>query len=248
MTRTLKFTVQYDGSAYIGWQRQPTGVAIQQLLEDALAPIAHGRTAIHGAGRTDAGVHALAQTASATFTSELPGPTMVRAMNAVLPADVRVLTVEDMPAGFHARFDARSKTYEYRIVNAPLVSAFLHRYVWHVPRPLDVEAMRTAAGALIGRHDFAGFQGAGTPVASTERTILSLDIEDGGGFDLPLMVRITGDGFLRHMVRNIVGTLIEVGVGRWDPWRPLAVLDSRDRSQAGQTAPPQGLFLTRVGY
>jgi tRNA pseudouridine38-40 synthase len=248
VTRTLKLTVQYDGSAYVGWQRQPSGVAIQQLLEDALAPIAHGLTTVHGAGRTDAGVHALAQTASATITSELPGPTMVRAMNAVLPADVRVLTVEDMPAAFHARFDARSKTYEYRIVNAPLVSAFLHRYVWHVPQPLDLEAMRTAAGALIGRHDFAGFQGAGTPVASTERTILSLDIEDGGGFDLPLVIRITGDGFLRHMVRNIVGTLVEVGVGRWDPWRPLAVLDSRDRSQAGRTAPPQGLFLTRVGY
>ena len=166
----------------------------------------------------------------------------------VLPLDVRVLTVEEMPDGFHARFDARSKTYEYRIVNAPLVSAFLHRYVWHIPQPLDAEAMRTAAGALIGRHDFAGFQGTGTPVASTERTILALEVEDGGGFDLPLVIRVTGDGFLRHMVRNIVGTLVEVGVGRWDPWRPLAVLDSKDRSQAGRTAPPQGLFLTHVGY
>ena len=169
-------------------------------------------------------------------------------MNAVLPPDVRLITVEDMPPGFHARFDARSKTYEYRIVNAPLVSVFLHRYVWHIPQPLDAEAMRTAAGALIGRHDFAGFQGTGTPVASTERTILALEVEDGGGFDLPLVIRVTGDGFLRHMVRNIVGTLVEVGVGRWDPWRPLAVLDSKDRSQAGRTAPPQGLFLTHVGY
>jgi tRNA pseudouridine38-40 synthase len=246
--RTLKFTIQYAGTDYVGWQRQPSGLSIQQLLEDALAPIAHGFTTIHGAGRTDAGVHALAQAASASVTIALPGPTVARAMNAVLPLDVRVLTVEDMPPGFHARFDARAKTYEYRIVNAPLASAFLHRYVWHVPQPLDVEAMRTAAGALIGRHDFAGFQGAGTPVASTERTILSLDIEDGGGFDLPVVIRITGDGFLRHMVRNIVGTLVEVGVGRWDPWRPLAVLDSRDRSQAGRTAPPQGLFLTRVDY
>jgi tRNA pseudouridine38-40 synthase len=248
VTRTLKFTIQYDGTDYAGWQRQPGALAIQQLLEDALAPIAHALTTVHGAGRTDAGVHALAQTASAIVTTELAGPTLVRAMNAVLPLDVRVLTVEDMPPGFHARFDARSKTYEYRIINAPFASAFLHRYVWHIPQPLDVEAMRTAAGALVGRHDFAGFQGTGTPVASTERTILALDIEDGGGFDLPLIIRITGDGFLRHMVRNIVGTLVEVGVGRWDPWRPLTVLDSRDRSQAGRTAPPQGLFLTRVGY
>jgi tRNA pseudouridine38-40 synthase len=248
VARILKFTVQYDGTDYVGWQRQPSGLAIQQVLEDALAPIAHGLTTIHGAGRTDAGVHALAQTASATITTDLAAPTLVRAMNAVLPLDIRVLSVEDMPDGFHARFDAQSKTYEYRIINAPLVSAFLHRYVWHVPQPLDVEAMRTAAGPLVGRHDFAGFQGAGTSVASTERTILSLDVEDGGGFDLPLVIRITGDGFLRHMVRNIVGTLVEVGVGRWDPWHPLAVLDSRNRSHAGRTAPPQGLFLTRVGY
>ena len=126
-------------------------------------------------------------------------------------------------------------------------SAFLHRYVWHIPQPLDAEAMRTAAGALVGRHDFAGFQGTGTPVASTERTILALDVEDGGGFDLPLVIRVTGDGFLRHMVRNIVGTLVEVGVGRWDPWRPLAVLDSQDRSQAGRTAPPQGLVSDACG-
>src|SRR5919106_21040 len=160
--RTLKFAVQYDGTDYVGWQRQPAGVAIQQLLEDALAPIEHGLTTIHGAGRTDAGVHALAQVASAAVVNELEGPTLVRALNAVLPLDVRVLTVEEMPPEFHARFDARSKTYEYRIVNAPLASAFLHRYVWHVPQPLDVEAMRTAAGPLVGRHDFAGFQGAGS--------------------------------------------------------------------------------------
>jgi tRNA pseudouridine38-40 synthase len=246
--RTLKFTIQYDGTDYVGWQRQSSGIAVQQLIEDALAPIEHGLTAIHGAGRTDAGVHAAAQVASARVINQLAGPALARAMNAVLPLDVRVLTVEEMADSFHARFDARSKTYEYRIVNAPLVSAFMHRYVWHIPQPLDTEAMRTAAGALIGRHDFAGFQGSGTPVSSTERTILSLDVEDGGGFDLPLIVRVTGDGFLRHMVRNIVGTLVEVGIGRWDPWRPLAVLDSRNRSQAGRTAPPQGLFLTHVGY
>jgi len=246
--RTLKLTLQYDGTDYVGWQRQPGGTSVQQLIEDALAPIEHGPVTVHGAGRTDAGVHALGQVASATVTTTLDGPTMVRALNAVMPLDVRVLTIEEMADTFHARFDARSKTYEYRIVNAPLVSAFLYRYVWHVAQPLDAEAMRTAAGALIGRHDFAGFQGAGTPVASTERTIVALDVEDGGGFDLPLVIRVTGDGFLRHMVRNIVGTLVEVGVGRWDPWRPLAVLDSRDRSQAGRTAPPQGLFLTHVSY
>src|SRR5574339_211677 len=178
--RTLKLTLQYDGTDYVGWQRQPNGVSVQALLEDAMAPIAGQHVVLHGAGRTDAGVHALGQVASAGLDTALPAPTIARAINAVLPPDVRVLGVEDTGESFHARFSARSKTYEYRIVNAPLVSAFLYRYVWHVPQPLDLESMRTAAGALIGRHDFAGFQGAGTPVASTERTILSLDIEDGG--------------------------------------------------------------------
>ena len=246
--RTLKFTIQYDGTDYVGWQRQPVGASIQGVLEDALAPIEGAPVTVHGAGRTDAGVHALGQVASATLVTTLDVRTLARALNAVLPADIRILSIEEAEPDFHARFRARAKTYEYRIVNAPFVSAFLRRYVWHVPQPLDMEAMRTAAGPLVGTHDFAGFQGTGTFASSTVRTILSLELEDGGGFDLPLVIRVTGDGFLRHMVRNIVGTLVEVGTGRWDPWRLLTILDSRDRSQAGRTAPPQGLFLTGVRY
>ena len=246
--RTLKLTLQYDGTDYVGWQRQPTGASIQSVLEDALTPIEGVPTTVHGAGRTDAGVHALGQVASATVVNTLDERTLARALNAVLPTDVRVLSVEEAEPDFHARFRARAKTYEYRIVNAPIASAFLRRYVWHVPQPLDLEAMQTAAGPLVGTHDFGGFQGAGASSSSSVRTILSLDLEEGAGFDLPLVIRISGDGFLRHMVRNIVGTLVEVGVGRWDPWRLLAILESRDRSQAGRTAPPQGLFLTEVQY
>jgi tRNA pseudouridine38-40 synthase len=246
--RNLKLTIQYDGTNYVGWQRQSDGVSIQGLLEDALAPIEGGPVTVHGAGRTDAGVHALAQVASVTVASTLEAPTMVRALNAVLPAEVRILGIEEVDADFHARFSAVSKTYDYRIVNAPLVSAFLHRYVWHVSQPLDIEAMRAAAAPLVGRHDFAGFQAAGSDVATTERTIFELDFEDGAGFDLPLVLRITGDGFLRHMVRNITGTLVEIGIGRWDPWRVLSVLDSRDRSQAGPTAPAKGLILSHITY
>lgn len=246
--RTLKLTIQYDGTAYVGWQRQPNGVSIQALLEDALAPIEGSRVSVHGAGRTDAGVHALGQVGSATVATPLETATLGRALNAVLPPDVRVLAIEEAPAGFHARFSARAKTYEYRIVNAPLVSAFLHRYAWHVPQPLDFDAMRTAASPLVGSHDFAGFQGAGSSVASTERTIFDVRIEDGGGFDLPYIVRVSGDGFLRHMVRNIVGTLVEVGAGRWDAWRLVEILDSRDRTRAGPTAPAHGLFLVSVVY
>ena len=246
--RTLKLTLQYDGTGLVGWQRQPAGTSIQGLLEDALAPIEGGPVVVHGAGRTDAGVHALAQAASVRLASPLPEATLARALNAVLPEAVRVLSIEEQEPGFHARFSARSKTYEYRIVNAPLVSPFLCRYVWHLPHPLDVEAMRAAAAPLAGRHDFAGFQAAGSAVATTERTIGGVEWQDGGGFDLPIVFRITGDGFLRHMVRTIVGTLVEVGAGRWDPWRVLAVLESRDRSQAGPTAPAQGLFLVGVRY
>jgi tRNA pseudouridine38-40 synthase len=246
--RTLKLTMQYDGTDYVGWQRQPQGLSIQGLIEDALAPIEGRAVTVYGAGRTDAGVHALGQVASATVSNGLDPATLARALNAVLPASVRVLVVEEMEPGFHARFSARAKIYEYRIVNAPLVSAFLHRYVWHVPQPLDLEAMRVAAGPLTGTHDFAAFQGAGSGVASTVRTILDLNLEDGGGFDRPVVLRITGDGFLRHMIRNVAGSLVEVGSGRWDPGRLLAILDSRDRTQAGPTAPAQGLFLASVTY
>jgi tRNA pseudouridine38-40 synthase len=246
--RTLKLTIQYDGTTFVGWQRQPNGTSIQGLLEEALAPIEGAPVAVHGAGRTDAGVHALGQVVSVTLGSGLAEATLGRALNAVLPPAVRVLSVQEMNADFHARFSARAKTYEYRIVNAPFISPFLHRYAWHVPQPLDVEAMRAAAAPLAGRHDFAAFQGAGSSVATTERTIFGIDWQDGAGFDLPIVLRITGDGFLRHMVRTVVGTLVEIGTGRWDPWRILTALDSRDRAHAGPTAPPQGLFLTSVTY
>lgn len=246
--RTLKLTLQYDGTRYVGWQRQASGPSIQGVLEEALAPFAGGRVAVHGAGRTDAGVHALAQVASVSLGSRLPASELRRALNAVLPSDVRVLDAEDVESGFHARFSARTKTYEYRIVNAQIVSPFLCRYVWHVPRTLDLEAMRTGAAFLAGRHDFAAFRGTGTGVATTERTIHDLAWQAGGGFDCPLVFRITGDGFLRHMVRNIVGTLVEVGAQQWEPRRVPLILASRDRTQAGPTAPAHGLFLVHVQY
>ena len=246
--RNLKLTIQYDGTDYAGWQRQPNGVSIQGLLEDALAPIEGAAVAVHGAGRTDAGVHALAQAANVKVANALDTQVLARALNAVLPADVRILGVEEVAPDFHARFSAVAKTYEYQIINAPIVSAFLHRYVWHVPQPLDVEAMRAAAAPLVGRHDFAGFQGAGSDVATTERTLMDVEIEDGGGFDLPVVLRIRGDGFLRHMVRAIVGTLAEIGAGSRQVDSIAEMLRARDRQAAGATAPPQGLTLISVRY
>jgi tRNA pseudouridine38-40 synthase len=246
--RNLKLTLQYDGTNYVGWQRQDSGMSIQMLLEDALAPIEGSPVSVQGAGRTDAGVHALAQVATVTLTAPLDVTTLARALNAELPRDVRVLSVEEVASSFHARFSATGKVYEYRIVNAPIASPFIQRYVWHVQPPLDVDLMRDASTALIGMHDFAAFQGTGSVVASTERVVRGLVWEDGGGYDLPLVMRIDGDGFLRHMVRNIVGTLVEIGLGRWPAARAAEILASRDRTQAGPTAPAQGLFLVRVDY
>jgi tRNA pseudouridine38-40 synthase len=246
--RNLKFTLQYDGTNYVGWQRQGRGASIQALLEDALAPMSGGPVTVHGAGRTDAGVHALGQVATVSFEGTLDPLTLARALNAVLPVDVRVLSVEEMAPDFHARFSALGKAYEYRIVNAPFVSPFLSRYVWHIGQPLDLEAMRQASRYLVGVHDLAAFQGAGSVVTSSERDIRRLEWTDGGGYDLPLVMHIEADGFLRHMVRNIVGTLVDVGVGRWPASQLETILASRDRAQAGSTAPPTGLFLVRVDY
>jgi tRNA pseudouridine38-40 synthase len=246
--RNLKITLQYDGTNYVGWQRQAAGTSIQGLLEDALEPIAGTHVTVHGAGRTDAGVHALAQIASVSFPCAHESSVLARALNAVLPLDVRVLSVADMPADFHARFDAVGKTYEYRIVNAPIVSPFLVRYVWHVPNQLDINAMKSAAAHLVGAHDFSAFQSGGSDVASSQRTIHAIDWEGAHGHDVPLVIRLRGDGFLRHMVRNIVGTLVDIGVGRWGAERMTEILASRDRSQAGTTAPAHGLFLVRVEY
>jgi len=246
--RTLKITLQYDGTNYVGWQRQATGTSIQGLLEDSLKPIAGTRITVHGAGRTDSGVHALAQVASVTFPGTLDTSVLARALNAVLPPDVRVLTIEEKPADFHARFSAVGKTYEYRIVNAPIVSPFLVRYAWHVVQRLDIEAMKAAAAHLIGTHDFAAFRAAGSDVDSSERTIHTIGWTEDSGYDAPLSIRLNGTGFLRHMIRNIVGTLVEVGSGRWAPDRVADILASRDRAQAGPTAPAYGLFLVAVDY
>jgi tRNA pseudouridine38-40 synthase len=246
--RILKLTVQYDGTDYVGWQRQAEGTSIQGLLEEALSRIDGTRVTVHGAGRTDAGVHAMGQVASARIASTLGADTLRRALNAVLPPDIRVTSVEDAAGDFHARFSARGKLYEYRIVNGPFVSPFLHRYAWHILQPLDLGAMRVASAALVGRHDFAAFQAAGSAAATTERTVHRITWQEGSGPDRPHLFQVEGDGFLRHMVRAIVGTLVDVGLGRWPPGVAAEILASRDRTRAGPTAPAKGLFLVRVLY
>lgn len=243
--RNLKLTLAYDGTRFVGWQKQASGESIQGLLEDAMSRLEGAPVTAHGAGRTDAGVHAEGQVASARVTFAQDAATVVRALNAILPSDVRVIAVEDVAADFHARFSAREKSYRYQVANGAVMSPFVRAYAWHVPEPLDLAAMRDAAAALVGTHDFAAFQSAGSDVATTERTLTRSEFLDRGGL---LAYEISGNGFLRHMVRAIVGTLVEVGRG----WRPAtdvqAALAGRSRREAGATAPAHGLTLVKVEY
>jgi tRNA pseudouridine38-40 synthase len=246
--RTFKIILQYDGTDYVGWQRQAEGASIQGVLEDALRPIEGTAVTVHGAGRTDAGVHARGQVASVRLNASIDPLTLARALNAVLPLDIRVAGADVMPDDFHARFSATGKVYDYQIVNAPFVSPFVRRYVWHVLPRLNVDAMRAAAQALIGEHDFAAFQGSGSDVQTSVRSVRSIEWIAGKGSEDPLIMRIEGDGFLRHMVRGIAGTLVEVALGRWRPEEMGAIVASRDRARAGTTAPASGLVLREVLY
>ena len=257
---TVLLTLAYDGTGLVGWQRQPAGTSVQALLEDALAPIEGERVVVTGAGRTDAGVHAIGQRASFALRRGLPLDVLQRALNARLPAQVRVTAAEWRPAGFNARFAARGKTYRYVIDNGRVADPFAARWAWHVPQPLEVAVMREALGALVGTHDFAAFQSTGSDVDSSVRTLRAATCRQdavppaawGGIPALPdgtrVVVELEGDGFLRHMVRAVVGTLVEVGRGR----RPVAdlarVLATRDRGEAGPTAPAHGLCLVDVRY
>lgn len=242
---TFKITLAYDGTDYIGWQRQASGVSVQGLLEEALRELDGREVAVAGAGRTDAGVHALGQVASFVLERAIDAATVRRALNGHLPPDIRVWSAAEAPADFHARFDARSKSYRYRIWNGDVLSPFERRYAWHVTAALDVDAMSRAARMLEGRHDFAAFQSAGSDAADSVRTVLDARLTKT---DALITFDITGDGFLRHMVRAIVGSLVDVGRGRQAPEWMRDVLASRDRTRAARTAPAGGLFLTAVDY
>jgi tRNA pseudouridine38-40 synthase len=269
---SFKITLAYDGTEFVGWQRQANGVSIQGLIEDALGKLDGRPVAVAGAGRTDSGVHALGQVAAFTLDRSMPADALLRALNAHLPDAIRVTLAAEVPASFHPRFAARSKTYCYRILNTEVASPFERRYAWHVPGALDVDAMDAAARLLEGEHDFAAFQASGSDVASTTRAVLSSRIADcrsridcgcspGTAGDHPirtaamrnpqspiLAYEVTGSGFLRHMVRTIAGTLVEIGRGRRPAESMAHLLVLRDRAQAGPTAPAAGLFLVGVDY
>jgi len=249
--RTLKLTLAYDGTNYVGWQRQENGPSIQQVLEEAFVPLAGAGTAgarppaVVGAGRTDAGVHALGQVASVNLDSDLPADVIERALNVRLPLDVRVVDVADAAPGFNARSDAAGKTYRYRVATTPVLSPFDRLYMFHGPGRHDVSAMCRAAARLVGRHDFASFQTTGSWPLDTVRTIRRLEVREAAG---ELAIEVEGDGFLRHMVRAVAGTLLEIGLGQRSPDTITDVLAARDRQAAGRTLPALGLTLVTVRY
>ena len=243
----LRLTIEYDGTAYQGWQVQPDAPTVQAALERALATALRERVRVRGAGRTDAGVHACGQVAAVRVT-RVPSDLrrLQKSLNALTPDDIAIREIALVDDGFDPRRDARSRVYEYRILNLPAPSPFWWRYAWHVPDALDATAMHHAAKRLEGEHDFEAFRGAdNVPVRSTVRRVLESAVHGEAPF---VVFRIEATAFLKHMVRNLVGTLVEVGRGARPVDALAELLAGRDRTRAGATAPAHGLLLVRVRY
>lgn len=254
--KKIRLLIEYDGTAYHGWQVQKDEITIQGILEDRVLKVTGEKSGVLSASRTDAGVHALAQVATFRTGSKLDSETIKKALNAVLPQDIRILDSSLIDDSFNPRHDAVKKSYFYLIANQRISSAFLFRYTWIVPQALDLMAMEKASQAFIGRHDFSSFMGAGSDIKDAVREIYSINIERLEKIDFMtagikgnfIKISVEADGFLRHMVRNIAGTLVEMGRGRMSYGKMQAILESLDRKQAGQTAPPNGLFLGKIYY
>jgi tRNA pseudouridine38-40 synthase len=242
-----RLVLEYDGTEFEGWQVQPGGRrTVQGTLEEAFGPLAEGAVRVYGAGRTDAGVHAEGQVANVRAATRLDPARLLRALNARLPGDVVVRLLEPAPAAFHARRDARSKLYRYRLWTGLVRSPLRERFAWRVRAPLDLDALQSAAALLAGTHDFASFRAAGSAARTTVRTLTRAGWRGRVGEEL--CFEVEGPGFLRHMVRNLVGSLVEVGRGRREPGWIADLLAARDRTRAGPTAPAHGLTLVRVEY
>lgn len=249
--RNLKLIVSYDGSEFAGWQVQPDSPTVQGTLASAIGRITGEKVLPQGSGRTDAGVHALAQVVTFATQSPVPTPNFVKALNDLLPPSIRVLGIAEMDSGFHARKSARAKTYHYRIYRAAICPPFLARYVWHFPFPLEEASMEGAAALVVGEHDFTSFAAVDpergseeVPPSNVRRIFSSMWERQGDEF----VYSVKGNGFLHHMVRNLVGTFILVGKGTLQPNDVARILAVRNRSAAGATAPASGLYLVNVEY
>jgi tRNA pseudouridine38-40 synthase len=245
--RNIKLTLEYDGTNYHGWQSQigsgkPT---IQDTLEKALFSLAKEEIKTYSSGRTDAGVHALGHVANFTTISTIPAAAWAPALNHLLPHDIRILLSQEVALDFNARFSALGKSYKYRILNRHAPTALERYYAWHVNMPLNVTNMSAALEHVIGKHDFSAFRGSGCNAKSPVRHITRASINTMGDI---IEIWLEADAFLQYMVRNITGTLVEVGLGRFSSDEVKSMLQSRDRTKAGRTAPSQGLYLVRVSY
>ncbi len=245
--RWLKLTIAYDGTAYAGWQIQPDEPTVQGTFEATWRRLTQESLRVTAAGRTDAGVHALGQVVGLATETRLTNDDLHRGLNALLPDDIGVVAIDDARENFHATYDAIGKRYQYHIHNARSPSVFARHFSWHYPQPLDAEAMHRAGHGIVGRHDFSSFETAGSERPDSIRTVHEVTVA-GANVANRITIDVAGDGFLYNMVRTIVGTLIEVGAGKREVGWPSQVLAARDRRQAGQTAPPHGLFLVCVDY
>lgn len=244
--KNVRLDLSYEGTRYHGWQRQKGGPTIQGVVEEKLQTMVHEPVTVIASGRTDAGVHALRQVCNFTTTAKIPPEGLKKGLNSLLPKDIRVREVRDMPLDFHARYHAKSKTYEYRILNRKEPDLFQRRIVWHVRPSLDIKEIKKCLALVEGTHDFSSFCSSGGAHTTPVRRIIRAELY--GPQDSLISLVFEADGFLRHMVRNIVGTLVAVGLGKIDSIGFQKIFESRDRTAAGMKAPAQGLFLTDVGY
>lgn len=243
--KIFKLLIEYDGTNYHGWQIQPSDTSIQNEIQKILSLITQENIIIHGSGRTDAGVHATGQVAHFESATSILPEKIQTALNKMLPDDIVIKKCICAKADFHARYSAKTKTYNYRILNSPIPAAISRHYSWHIKKNLDVNLMQTAADFLVGKKDFKAFEGVGSPKKSTIRQLYEAQFTKE---DEIITFLVTGSGFLKFMVRNIVGTLVDVGLGKTTPDEFNEILKSKDRSNAGMTAPPHGLFLKHVEY
>ncbi len=243
--RNIKLTIEYDGKDYNGWQKQPNKLNIQGEIERAIQTVTGKEVELIGSGRTDAGVHAVAQVANFKIDSDFPIEKMAIAINSQLKGSIRVQKAEEVEENFHSRYNCHKKTYQYVIDNSEQGTALYRNHTYHVPQPLNLSAMQQAVNYLIGEHDFSSFKSSGTSSKSSVRTIYDAKILKEGE---KVAIVLTGNGFLYNMVRIIAGTLVEIGKGEKTPEEMKQILEAKDRSLAGKTLPSQALFLMNVSY